>query len=30
MTELHRLSYVVRAIEIECACLPYGAIKLNQ
>lgn len=29
LTELDRLSYVVRAIEIDCALLPIGALKLT-
>ncbi len=28
-TELHRLSYVIRAIEIECASVPVGSLKLT-
>lgn len=28
-TELQRLSYVIRAIEIECASLPVGSLKLS-
>ena len=29
-TELDRLAFVVRAIEIECACVPNQSIKMNQ
>jgi len=28
-SEIGRLAYVVRAIEIECATLPVGALKLT-
>lgn len=28
MKEVDRLAYIIRAIEIECASLPVGSIKL--